>query len=108
MSIPGMFEVFATRNVALGEEVVFSYTDRFMPRVARRNTLSKYDIVCTCALCDLSTGYGKAVENRRWRMLKYRVSIIPAEEQLGRGLIPCDTTPFGIPPARACEEIIKP
>jgi len=103
----GMFEVFAARNIALGEEIVLSYADKFMPRATRRESLRKYNFVCTCALCDWTTNYGKVAETRRQRMLKYRVSTICAEGQVGRGQKPTDTTPSGISLAKACEELIK-
>ncbi|KAJ7243715.1 hypothetical protein C8J57DRAFT_60118 [Mycena rebaudengoi] len=45
------FQLFAVRDIAVNEELTYSYTDVLQPTAERHAGLKSYGFVCTCAAC---------------------------------------------------------
>lgn len=61
--------VYATRDIAAGEEILVSYVDAYDLPEKRAWTLKNYGFACQCRACvDDGSGFAAASRHRRWRL----------------------------------------
>ncbi|KAL8686652.1 MAG: hypothetical protein Q9218_006958 [Villophora microphyllina] len=65
----GAETIHAARDIAAGEEPLTTYIPGSRTYDQRKQALSIYGFTCSCKACEISTGHGKASEERRERLL---------------------------------------